>query len=186
VREFIVGTGGAGLDTPGAPRSGSQVLDNSTHGVIRLTLHAGSYDWSFVNDGESAFTDSGTGSCHGVPLPPDGTAPATTVTVNGQAPSAGWYSAPVTVSLAATDNADGSGVDKIYYTTDGSTPTTASTAYTAPITVNATSTVRFFATDKAGNAEAVKSQAVQIDTAAPATAISCNGSACSAGRTAHR
>ena len=34
-----------------------------------------------------------------------------------------------------TDNAGGSGVDKTYYTTDGSTPTTASTLYTGPFTV---------------------------------------------------
>jgi hypothetical protein len=87
----------------------------------------------------------------------------------------------VTVSLAATDNTGGSGVDKIYYTTDGTTPTTASTVYTAPFTVSTTSTVKFFATDKAGNAETVKSQSLQIDTAAPTTAISCNGAVCSTG-----
>jgi peptidoglycan/xylan/chitin deacetylase (PgdA/CDA1 family) len=178
VREFIVGTGGAALDTPGAEVATSQVLNNSTHGIIKLAMHAGSYDWSFVNDGESTFTDSGTGSCHGRP---DNAAPTTTISINGQAPSSGWYNANVTVSLAATDNAGGSGVNKIYYTTNGSTPTTASTVYTAPFTVSATSTVKFFATDTAGNAEAVKSQAVQIDKTAPTTAISCNGAACSTG-----
>ncbi len=67
VREFIVGTGGAGLEQPGTEVATSQVLDRSTHGVIKLTLHAGSYDWQFVNDGESSFTDSGSGSCHGKP-----------------------------------------------------------------------------------------------------------------------
>jgi hypothetical protein len=67
VREFIVGTGGAGLDTPGAPRSGSQLLDNSTHGVIKMTLHSGSYGWQFSNTGESAFTDSGSANCHAKP-----------------------------------------------------------------------------------------------------------------------
>jgi hypothetical protein len=111
----------------------------------------------------------------------DTVAPATAVSCNGSACSAGAYRAPVTVGLAATDNPGGSGVDKIYYTTDGSTPTTASTVYTAPFTVSNTATVKFFATDKAGNAEAVKSQAVQIDRTGPATAISCNGAACSTG-----
>jgi hypothetical protein len=72
-------------------------------------------------------------------------------------------------------------VDKIYYTTNGSTPTTASTVYTAPFTVSATATVKFFATDKAGNAETVKSQLIQIDTAAPATTIKCNAATCSTG-----
>jgi hypothetical protein len=109
---------------------------------------------------------------------PDNTAPTTTIAVNGQAPSAGWYNTPVTVGLTATDNAGGSGVDKIYYTTNGSTPTTASTVYTAPFTVSATATVKFFATDKAGNAEQVKSQLVQVDSTAPTTQITCNGLSC--------
>jgi len=67
VREFIVGTGGAGLDTPGAQRPGSQVLNATTHGVIKLTLHGSSYGWQFSNDGESAFTDSGSANCHNKP-----------------------------------------------------------------------------------------------------------------------
>ena len=70
------------------------MLNGSTHGVIKLTLHNGSYDWQFVNDGESTFTDSGTGSCHGRP---DNTAPTTSIAVNGQAlPRAvweGWFTA---------------------------------------------------------------------------------------------
>src|SRR5579863_2286265 len=67
VREFIVGTGGEGLEQPGAEAPNSQVLNNTTHGIMKLTLHNGSYDWQFVNDGESSFTDSGTGTCHAKP-----------------------------------------------------------------------------------------------------------------------
>jgi peptidoglycan/xylan/chitin deacetylase (PgdA/CDA1 family) len=67
VREFIVGTGGAGLEQPGTEQPTSQVLNATTHGVIKLTLHSGSYDWQFNNDGGSAFTDSGTTSCHNKP-----------------------------------------------------------------------------------------------------------------------
>ncbi len=72
-------------------------------------------------------------------------------------------------------------MSKTYYTTDGSTPTTSSTVYAGPFTVPATTTVKFFSVDSAGNTEQVNSQAVQIDTAAPTTTISCNGSACSTG-----
>jgi peptidoglycan/xylan/chitin deacetylase (PgdA/CDA1 family) len=67
VREFIAGTGGAALDTPSAELPTSQVLNNTTHGVIKLTLHDGSYGWQFSNDGESAFTDSGSANCHTKP-----------------------------------------------------------------------------------------------------------------------
>jgi len=70
VREFIVGTGGAGLDTPGGRLATSQVLNNVTHGVLRLTLRNGAFDWSFVPVSGETFTDSGTGTCHAAPPQP--------------------------------------------------------------------------------------------------------------------
>jgi peptidoglycan/xylan/chitin deacetylase (PgdA/CDA1 family) len=175
LRQFIVGTGGAGLDTPGVEQPTSQVLDNSTHGVMRMTLHNGSYDWKFVPD-EGTFTDSGTANCHGKP---DAVAPASTIACNGANCSPGWYTNTVQVSLAATDNTGGSGVSKTYYTTDGSTPTTSSTAYTAPFPVATTSTVKYFSVDNNGNAEAVQSQPIQIDSSPPGTTAACNNLACS-------
>jgi PKD domain-containing protein/serine aminopeptidase S33 family/calcineurin-like phosphoesterase family protein len=51
-REAIVGTGG---------KSGG------IYGVLKLTLHDGSYDWQFVGSGTS---DSGSASCHGSPPAP--------------------------------------------------------------------------------------------------------------------
>ncbi len=143
---------------------------------MRLTLHGGSYDWAFVPD-EGTFTDSGTTSCHGKPTLPDTTAPTTAIACNG-APCTGWYPTGPQVSLAAVDNTGGSGVDKTYYTTDGSAPTTASTQYTGPFTLASTSTVRFFSVDKQGNAEVAKSQQVQVDGTAPSTSSTCNGGAC--------
>ncbi|MDP9328363.1 MAG: chitobiase/beta-hexosaminidase C-terminal domain-containing protein, partial [Actinomycetota bacterium] len=81
---------------------------------------------------------------------PDTQAPTTSISCNGGACSSGPYASSVTVALSATD-AGGSGVDKTYYTTNGSTPTTSSTVYTAPFQVGSTSTVKFFSTDVAGN-----------------------------------
>ncbi|HEV3069416.1 MAG TPA: chitobiase/beta-hexosaminidase C-terminal domain-containing protein [Streptosporangiaceae bacterium] len=67
VREFIVGTGGAGLEPPGTEVLTSQVLNATTHGIIKMTLHNGSYSWQFINNGESTFTDSGSANCHAKP-----------------------------------------------------------------------------------------------------------------------
>ena len=67
------------------------------------------------------------------------------------------------VSMTA-DDAGGWGVDKTYYTTDGTTPTTASTVYSAPFTLNtpATYTVKYFSTDLAGNAESTQTQQITV------------------------
>ncbi len=65
IREFVVGTGGAGLRAFDAVRPNSEVRQHTTHGVLELTLRDGDYDWQFVPvPGEPAFTDSGHGTCH--------------------------------------------------------------------------------------------------------------------------
>ncbi len=175
--EFIVGTGGAGLDTPSTPLSTSAVLNADTHGVLKLTLRNGSFDWTFVHDSDGTFTDSGTAPCR-TPQP-DTTPPTTTMSCNGGSCN-GVFGAPVSVTLSATDTG-GSGLDKTYYTIDGSTPTTSSTVYTGPFTLSASATVQFFSMDTVGNAETPNSQAVAIDTTAPTTTASCDGGACSGG-----
>jgi len=182
VRQFIVGTGGAGLMSLSTRLATSQASNDRTHGVLKLTLHSGSYDWNLVPQAGQTFTDSGSATCHKAGATgSDTTAPTTAISCKNAACSTGWYKTAVQVDLSATDNTGGSGVNKTYYTTDGSVPTTASAAYTAPFTVSATSTVKFFSTDLAGNSEAVKSQMIKIDTAAPVTSIACNGGPCAAG-----
>jgi peptidoglycan/xylan/chitin deacetylase (PgdA/CDA1 family) len=99
----------------------------------------------------------------------DTTAPTSTITCNAATCSTGWYQASVTVRLAATDAQ--SGIAAIRYTTDGSTPTAASSAYTAPFSVTATTTVKYRAWDNAGNVEATKSQLIQIDATSPTVSI---------------
>lgn len=95
---------------------------------------------------------------------PDTTPPASSMTCNGGA-CASWYSNPVTVSLSASDF--GSGVAGIRYTTDGSDPAVTGTQYTGPFPLSRTSTVRWYATDVAGNVEAARSKTVGIDTVDP-------------------
>jgi hypothetical protein len=63
IREFVVGTGGAPFYGFGAPEPNSQVRDHTSHGVLKLTLHANSYDWEF-RPSDGAFTDAGTNACH--------------------------------------------------------------------------------------------------------------------------
>jgi hypothetical protein len=64
LREFVVGTGGVGHYGFGSALASSQVRNSTTFGVLKLTLHAGSYDWQFVPIAGSTFTDSGSANCH--------------------------------------------------------------------------------------------------------------------------
>jgi hypothetical protein len=64
IRQFTVGTGGRSHYTFGTIQPNSQARDGNTYGVLKLTLHATSYDWQFVPVAGGTFTDSGTGLCH--------------------------------------------------------------------------------------------------------------------------
>jgi len=63
IREFVVGTGGESHYTSGAPIANSQVQNDNTFGVLKLTLHAGSYEWKFVPVAGKTFSDSGSTTC---------------------------------------------------------------------------------------------------------------------------
>jgi hypothetical protein len=64
IRQFVVGTGGAFFTGFSTIVSTSQVHKSNIFGVLKLTLHSNSYDWSFVADSSTPYNDSGTGSCH--------------------------------------------------------------------------------------------------------------------------
>ena len=100
---------------------------------------------------------------------PDTTAPTSTIACNGAACASGWYAPSVSVSLSASDPDDA--VAAIRYTTDGSDPTTSSTLYSGAFGVSTSKTVKYRAWDTAGNAEATKSQLIQVDTFAPTVSI---------------
>jgi hypothetical protein len=71
-------------------------------------------------------------------------------------PPAGTYSSARTVTLSASEPAE------IYYTIDGSEPTTASLHYGGPIEVTASTTLKVIAVDPAGNQSAALSLAYGI------------------------
>jgi hypothetical protein len=64
IRQFTVGTGGRSHYGFGTIQPNSEVRDGTTYGVLKLTLHATSYDWEFVHVSGATFTDSGTANCH--------------------------------------------------------------------------------------------------------------------------
>lgn len=64
VRQWVVGTGGASLYGFAAALPASEVRNATSHGVLKLDLKAGSYDWQFLPVAGDTFTDSGSGTCH--------------------------------------------------------------------------------------------------------------------------
>ena len=64
IRSFVVGTGGASLTPMFFAKSTTEIRDNTTHGVLKLNLHAKSYDWEFLPVEGQSFTDKGQGNCH--------------------------------------------------------------------------------------------------------------------------
>jgi acid phosphatase type 7 len=65
IREFVVGSGGKNSHRKmGAAKPNSEVRNDDTFGVLKLTLHPNAYDWEFVPEAGKTFTDAGSGACH--------------------------------------------------------------------------------------------------------------------------
>ncbi|MGK3940350.1 family 16 glycoside hydrolase [Streptomyces caeruleatus] len=110
----------------------------------------------------------------------DTTAPSATARVSGTQNAQGQYVGSASVAVTATDEAGGSGVERIEYAVGD---TGAWQPYTAPVVVDQAGdhTVRYRAVDKAGNVSAEKSVAFTVvpppsdDTAPPETSATVSG-----------
>jgi glycosidase len=101
------------------------------------------------------------------PAAVDTAAPSALINVSPSANAEGWHdAAPVTVSLSATDA--GSGVKELrYWVGNGATIVHAGAATSFALTQQGVHTVHLRAVDHAGNASALTTHVVRIDTTAP-------------------
>ncbi|MEV5761951.1 family 16 glycoside hydrolase [Streptomyces tendae] len=147
--EYAIGADGAWQ-----PYSTPVVVDQVGEHVVRYR--------AFDKAGNAAEAKSVTFAV-AAPDTDDTTAPETSATVSGEKNADGAYIDMATVTVTASDT--GSGVNTIEYAVgDG-----AWTAYTAPVMVHEVGehTVRYRATDKAGNVAAEKSVAFTVAAAPP-------------------
>ncbi len=64
MRQFVIGNGGADLTPFRATKPNSLAQDNSTHGVLRMSLDATGYQWAFLPVDGSAPRDIGAARCN--------------------------------------------------------------------------------------------------------------------------
>ena len=73
IQQFVVGTGGQSHSSFIDIKPNSVVRNADTYGILKLTLHAASYDWEFIPEAGKTFTDAGTMNCRGTVTPPSAT-----------------------------------------------------------------------------------------------------------------
>ena len=164
-----------GSNNHGINYNGTDSKCNGCHG--NLSTKAPTFSAITTNDGmcyRCHYGKSGDGNGFVDPAQPiTDTIPPTT-TISGVTQN-GSFNNSVTVTLNATDNAGGSGVNETIYMVNGG----ATTTYSAPFVVNTIGqdNVTYWSTDKAGNVEPQNMVNftignVSIDTTAPTTTIS--------------
>ena len=70
MREFVVGTGGHSHFAMGTIQPNSEARDDTTFGILELTLHDAGYEWRFVPEAGETYTDFGSAACSLKPTSP--------------------------------------------------------------------------------------------------------------------
>src|SRR5215217_199401 len=151
---------------------GSATTDNTT-GVATLNnvslagLAPGTYDLkaTFAGDNNYAGDDTtGTLTVNSA----DDVAPTSTHSLSADANGNGWHNSDVTVTLNATDNDGGSGVDEIRYSINGGAASVYDEANKPVISTEGTTTFSYFAVDNNNNVEdPANSFQIKLDKTAP-------------------
>lgn len=149
--------------------TGSALSSNTNYSLVGSCSSSQTGKCEAVCDSANGYTFNGSICVSSTPA--DTTAPTTTAS-----PAGGTYTTSRFVTLSCVDNSGGSGCNKTYYTTDGSTPTTTSAVFSSSIGINSNTTLKFFSTDNAGNSGSVKTETYTVvsaaDTTPPTTAAS--------------
>lgn len=174
----------------GSAEAGSTVelFDNGTS--LGTSTADGSGGWSFtpggvLGDGEHRITAKATDLANNQSAVSDellvtvDTKNPSTAVSSPQANGAGWNNSDVRVSLSATDNDGGSGVDKITYSASGAQTIGQTNVSGSSVEVildrEGTTTLTYYAIDEAGNVEAQETLTVKLDKSAPAGSVLING-----------
>jgi acid phosphatase type 7 len=163
IREFIVGTGGANHTSLAARAANSELFDEKTFGVLKMTLYPDHYTWQFVPEAGKTFTDAGTQNCHaGAPTTPDTTKPSAPANLGANAISGNQ----VDLSWSASSDDVGVAGYRVYRGTTQIATTTNTNYSDTGVAPNTSYDYHVTAYDFAGN-ESDPSSTVTATTPAP-------------------
>lgn len=140
LRQFIVGTGGANLYSFDSVAANSEARNNTTWGVLKLTLHPTGYDWEFIPVAGQDFSDTGSADCVNAPGSATATPSATSTPSPTNTPT--LATGTPTATATATPSATGSltATRTLTPTATATVPPTASSTATGTATATNTPT----------------------------------------------